>query len=40
MRDLLSSFDYSGKKKSLVADDSHIVFPWSAEAAKSGRLAR
>jgi polyphosphate kinase 2 len=40
MGDLLSSFEYPGKKKSLVAGDSHVVFPWSAEAAKGGRLAR
>jgi polyphosphate kinase len=40
MRDLLSSFDYPGKKKSLVAGEGHVVFAWSEEIAKSGRLAR
>lgn len=37
--DLLDSFDYKGKDKTLVKPDRDIVFPWSPEAAKKGLLA-
>ena len=39
MRDLLASFPYPGKKKSVVAPDKDIVFAYSRKAA-DGRLAR
>jgi polyphosphate kinase 2 len=32
LRDLLSGFDYPGKKPKLVRADSTVVFPWSADA--------
>ncbi len=37
--DLLDSFDYKGKDKTLVKPDRDIVFPWSPEATKKGLLA-
>jgi polyphosphate kinase 2 len=40
IHDLLASFDYPGKKKSLAERDHRIVFPWSADATKDGRLAK
>jgi polyphosphate kinase 2 len=40
IRDILISFDYPGKKKSLIAHDHRIVFPWSQDAVKDGRLAK
>jgi polyphosphate kinase 2 len=40
MSDLLASFDYPKKTKSLAARQRRIVFPWSPKAAKDGRLAR
>jgi polyphosphate kinase 2 len=36
--DLLDSFDYKGKDKSLIKPDRDTVFPWSPEAAKKGML--
>src|SRR5258708_38974377 len=39
MRDLLDSFPYPGKKKSLVKPQSDLVFLWSPEIEKD-RLAR
>jgi len=39
MRDLLDSFSYPGKKKSLVRPNPDLVFPWSPGIEKD-RLAR
>jgi polyphosphate kinase len=39
IHDLLASFDYPHKKRSLAARDHRIVFPWSQEAEKNGLLA-
>ena len=39
MRDLLDSFSYPGKKKSLVKPDSDLVFFWSPGIEKD-KLAR
>ena len=38
--DLLDSFKYPGKEKSLVKPDRDTVFPWTPEAEEKGLLAR
>ena len=38
--DLLDSFEYKGKDRSLVRPDRDTVFPWTPEVAKKGLLAR
>jgi polyphosphate kinase 2 len=40
LRDLLSSFDYPGKRKKFVAPDATRVFQWTRAAEKNGKLAR
>ncbi len=39
IRDLLASFSYKGKSKSLTKADRSIVFPWSEDADKRGLIA-
>lgn len=38
IRDLLASFDYKGKSRSIDAPNENIVFPWSQDAQK--KIAR
>ena len=40
IRDLLCSFDYPHKKAKLVRCDPDIVFPWSEDAQREGRIAK
>lgn len=40
IRDVLASFDYKGKSKTLAAPNRNIVFPWSVSAERSGLTAR
>lgn len=38
--DLLASFEYAGKDKKLARRDERVLFTWTPETAKNGRLAR
>jgi hypothetical protein len=40
IRDLLASFDYPHKDHKLVRADDLVLFPWSEEAHREGKIAK